>query len=411
MPDAVVIGGGAAGIAAARTLRDGGADVLLLEAGGWLGGRAHTAVLDGMPLDLGCGWLHSAGRNPFVAEADALGFTVDRTPPGWDTQWRDLGFPPDQLAALGAAYERFDARGLELAREAEDRPLADAVVDEAWRPALDNIAGYVSGAPMADVSLHDWAAYERAGTDENWRVREGYGALIARLGDGLPVRLGTPVRRVDNGGLRLRIDTDAGTLDARVAVVAVPTTVLASGAMAFTPELPDKQEAAAQLPLGLANKIFVRILDGAEELEPEAHLRGDPRRADTVSFKLRPFGLPMIEAFFGGAHAEALERDGAAGPVIDELVGVLGSAWRDRLEPLAETRWRSAPFIGGAYSYARVGCRGARARLAEAVDGRLFFAGEATSRCDFTTAHGAWATGLAAGRDALAALGLDGNGR
>lgn len=117
-----------------------------------------------MALDLGRGWLHSAERNPFVAEAEARGMPVDRTPPGWNTQWRDLGFAPDGLEGLGQAYERFDERGSALARKAEDRLLADAVTDERWRPTLDNISGYVSGAPAAAVSLHDWAAYERAGT-------------------------------------------------------------------------------------------------------------------------------------------------------------------------------------------------------------------------------------------------------
>lgn len=412
MPAAVVIGGGAAGIAATRTLAQGGIDVLLLEAGGRIGGRARTVDVDGMAIDLGAGWLHSAGRNPMVAEAEALGLTVDRTPPGWDSQWRDLGFPSCENAALGAAYARFDERGLVLACADEDRPLADAVVDEAWRPALENIIGYVCGAPMAAVSVRDWAAYERAGTDENWRVRQGYGALVATLGDGLPLRLGTAVTRIDHAGPGLRIETDAGTLEADIAVVAVPTPVLASGALAFSPDLPSKREAAADLPLGIANKAFLRVDGGGDTLlEADAHLRGDPRRADTGSYKLRPFGQPVIEAFYGGESAEALE---AAGPgaitafAVDELVGLFGSEWRGRMPPLVESAWRSEPLIGGAYSYAKVGCRGTRATLAAPVDDRLFFAGEATSPCDFTTVHGAWTSGLVAGRAALAALGADG---
>ena len=81
---------------------------------------------------------------------------------------------------------------------------------------------------------------------------------------------------------------------------------------------------------------------------------------------------------------------------IGELVALLGGGWRARLRPLAVTGWRREPFIRGSYSHARVGRADQRAVLAEPVEERIFFAGEACSRQDFSTAHGAYATGVAA---------------
>ncbi len=99
MPDIVVIGGGAAGIAAARHLHDADADVLLVEASDWLGGRAYSRSLalpggGNVTVDFGCGWLHSARRNPWTTVAEVRGFPIERGSPNWDVQWRNLGFPP-----------------------------------------------------------------------------------------------------------------------------------------------------------------------------------------------------------------------------------------------------------------------------------------------------------------------------
>ncbi|MCH7862970.1 MAG: FAD-dependent oxidoreductase, partial [Proteobacteria bacterium] len=102
--DIVVIGGGAAGIGALRTLADAGRDVLLLEAQDRLGGRAHTVHVAGLPIDLGAGWLHSAPKNPWVAIAEAGGFAVYRSPPLWDEQWRELGLSRTEQAGLWEVF-------------------------------------------------------------------------------------------------------------------------------------------------------------------------------------------------------------------------------------------------------------------------------------------------------------------
>ena len=400
----VVIGGGAAGIAAARALHDAGKDVLLVEAGDRLGGRAHTVALDfdgrRYPVDFGCGWLHSATRNPWTGIGERAGFTIERSSPGWREQWHDLGFPPDQRTASDEAWERWE-RAARAALGGPDQPLGNFVgADDPWRPMLDAISGFANGASLDQVSLHDWVAYEDASGEENWSVREGYGALIAGHAAGVPVRLGTLVTRIDHRGRRLQIETTAGTIEADRAIVTVPPSVLA--AIRFDPPLPAKQQAAAGLPLGIADKVFLGV--DRPPWPAQSHLLGNPHSACTASYRLSPFGWPVIEAFFGGDCAE--RQEGAADAyafAIEELVGLLGSQWHARLHPLAATRWRHEVHILGSYSHARVGHAGARAVLAEPVDDRLFFAGEACSATDFSTAHGAYATGIAAGDAVLMA--------
>lgn len=395
VPDVVVVGAGAAGIAAARRLHDAGRDVLLVEASDRVGGRAHSVALNGLTVDFGCGWLHSAERNPWTDIAESAGFTVDGASPNWGEQWHDLGFSANEQHASSQAWERWETAA-HTALGRADRPLSDFIADDdPWRPLLDAISGYVNGAPLARVSLHDWAAYEDAATGDNWAVREGYGTLVANHAADVPVRLSTPVTRVDHRGLRLKLDTPAGTIEAKRVVVCVPTPALANARMVFDPPLSAKREAAAALPLGLADKVFLAV--DRPEWPANAHLLGNPRSACTASHRLSPFGWPIIESFFGGDCAEALEdEDAAAAFAVDELVALLGGDWRRRLTPLAATRWRHAPFIHGSYSHARIGHADARQRLAEPVDDRIFFAGEACSRIDFSTAHGAYATGIAA---------------
>jgi monoamine oxidase len=393
----VVIGGGAAGIAAARRLHDAGEDVLLIEAKDRLGGRAHTVPLTfagtSYPVDFGCGWLHSAARNPWTAIGEDAGFTIDRSDPGWGEQWRDLGFPPDDQRASDEAWERWE-KAAHAALDGPDRPLGAFIAsDDPWRPMLDAISGYANGAPLDRVSLHDWAAYEDAAGEENWSVREGYGTLITAHAAGVPAQLGVAVTRIDHRGRRLAVETSTGTIEADRVIVAVPPPVLAR--ITFDPPLPAKLDAAAALPLGLADKVFL----GVDKVpwEAQAHLIGNPHSACTASYRLSPFGWPIVEAFFGGDCAERQESAADAYAfAIDELVALLGSDWRSRLHPLAATRWRHEPHILGSYSHAMVGHAGARAALAETVDDRLFFAGEACSTHDFSTAHGAYATGSAA---------------
>ena len=266
---------------------------------------------------------------------------------------------------------------------------------------IDAISTYINGVELDRVSILDMDAYED--TEINWRVRRGYGALMAAYGATCPLALSCQVTLIDHSGQRVRIETSRGTLTATKVIVTIPTNLIADESIRFHPALPAKVDAARGLPLGLADKVML-ALDEPQEFPNDGSLRGATMRTDMGTYHLRPFGQPCIEGFFGGRFARALEDagDGAlAAQSIDEIVGFLGNDYRRKLRPLAESRWAHDPFARGSYSHALPGHAGARAVLAAPVDGRLFFAGEATSPYFFSTAHGARDSGERAAGEVL----------
>ena len=195
--------------------------------------------------------------------------------------------------------------------------------------------------------------------------------------------------RSRNAGHCHRADVDPGGRDASVHSAAA-----------------DKIAAAAGLPLGVDDKLFIAVDGELAGLGQDGFLVGSTTRRETMSYQLRPLGRPAIYCF-GGRFAAAMERQGVAAMfafAADELAGLLGGHIRRRISPLAATGWLTDPWSRGSYSYAMPGHADDRAILAAPVDDRLFFAGEATSPNFFSTAHGAFISGVAAAEAALASL-------
>jgi len=405
--DVAIVGAGAAGIAAARTLAGSGLSVLVLEARDRLGGRAFTVTpAPGIVFDVGCGWLHSADKNPFVAIARELGFAIDRTRPPWRVQGYEAAFPRAEREDFIAALDAFFARTEQAARSGRDSAASEHLAPgNRWNPMIDAISTYINGCELDQVSVIDLNAYED--TEINWRVPRGYGTLVAAYGAPCPVALNCNVTLIDRSVTPLRLEISRGTLRAGKVIVTVPTDLIAAEAPRFHPALPEKVEAAAMLPLGLADKVTL-ALENPEDMPKDGNLRGMTMRTATGAYHLRPFGQACIEGFFGGRFARELEAAGEGAPAaaaIEEIVALLGSDMRRRLTPLAESRWAQDPFARGSYSHALPGHADKRAVLATPVDGRIFFAGEATSPEFFTTAHGAQQSGVRAAREAMAARG------
>jgi len=396
--ETVVIGGGSAGIAAARRLYQAGVQCLLIEARSRLGGRAWTMTdSSGFSIDLGCGWLHSADRNPWVAIAEEQRRTIDKTPPPWRRTSLPLRFSiEEQREFLKAQQEFFERIGQRAGTEPDVAAATLLSPGCRWNNLIGAISTYISGAELDRVSARDFDNFDDTGV--NWRIVEGYGATIAACGHQLPHVLDCVVERIDHSGKRLRIQTSQGAVDADQAIITLPTNVLARAEKLFAPALPGKIEAAQNLPLGLADKLFL-LLERADEFEAETRLFGATEKIGTATYHIRPFGRPQIEVYFGGAHAAALEAQGERAFfdfAVSELTSLLGSEFARRVMPIHIHCWGVDPFARGSYSYALPGMAGCRAILAAPVDDRLFFAGEACSQGDFSTAHGGWITGVAA---------------
>jgi monoamine oxidase len=404
-----IIGAGAAGLGAAHALKDSGLSCVVLEARDRVGGRGHTIMAaPDITFDLGCGWLHSANKNAFVKIAEELGFELNKTLPPWRERAYGKAFPPEERAdfirSLDEVFQRMHDAARTAARSGHDAP-ADTCLEPGnrWNPMIDAISTYINGCELDQVSILDFDAYED--TNINWRVRRGYGALMAAHGAPLPLAFNCAVTRIDHSAKRVRIETSLGALTADKVIVTIPTNLIADETIRFHPALPDKVDAAAHLPLGLADKVML-ALDHAESLPSEGNLRAATMRTEMGTYHLRPFGQPCIEGFFGGRFALALEDagDGAiAAHSIDEIVSFLGNDFRRKLKPLKESHWARDPFARGSYSHALPGHSGKRAVLAAPVDERLFFAGEATSPNFFSTAHGAHDSGERAAKEVLAA--------
>ena len=342
--DVAVIGAGAAGLAAGRTLQQRGADFLVLEASHRIGGRGYTEeVLPGQPFDLGCHWLHSASLNPFVAIADKLGITYSTEGFGRAAFENGSWLSDEEMAAWPVFYDRQED-AIEAAAAAGPGPFG--VGRDGARGPLDPLFRLQSNplhtsADCDQISVADLVAYND--TEENWAVRDGYGTLIARYGEDLPVTLNAPVTEIDWSGPRLRLTGPKGTVSARAAILTVSTGILAAGDIHFTPALPDrKAEAIAGLPLGSHNRICLAF--DRDVFGPEARRFGIVRTGDSepMAFNIRPFGFNYVVGVTGGRFADWLERAGpgsirglrnraAAGRLRQRDHQTHGQADRDRL--------------------------------------------------------------------------------
>jgi monoamine oxidase len=401
--DVVIVGAGAAGLSAARAAAERGLTFVLLEASHRIGGRAYTEeFVPGMPFDLGCHWMHSASLNPFVPIADRFGFHY-RKNGVWrgniyaGTDWVTEEMR-QEILALGEANEAAIAAA---AARGEDVAVADVIdLESRWAPFMAYWFTLAHSRDIDRVSIIDSVAYND--TEENWPVREGYGALVALWAAGIPVTLNAAVERVRWGKAGVTVESAKGTVRGRRLLLTVSTSMLASGRIVFDPPLPVwKRDAAAELPLGVHNRIGIMLTHDpfGPDARPNATimLEGDEV---PMSVQLRTFGFNYVVGLTGGRFGSWLERAGTAASVdylTERLVKTFGGAIRPALSPRSiVTAWEGDPWTLGSYSAATPGNGHRRKELARPVDDILFFAGEATSPDFFATCHGAYLSGITA---------------
>ena len=340
--DLVIVGAGAAGLAAARTARELGLEFVLFEAMDRVGGRAFTDPEPfGVPWDRGCHWLHSAGINPFTRLADDYGFRYRADELPWEICLDGRLATPAESARPDGFYESSAAAALAAGRRGDDLAIAAVVdLDHPWLWLLRAGVNAEWGMDLDSVSTLDVARYRDTG--QNWPVEDGYGALVARHAAGLPVELATPVERIEWSGNGVRVDTPRGRVAAAAAVVTVSTGVLAADAIVFDPPLPVwKREAIAATPLGSANKVAFRI--PGDRLGVAGHTNVAIQYGETgISFQLRPFGWDLASAYLAGPLGAELERAGAAAMIdaaLQALTGIVGNDVARHVQASACTSW------------------------------------------------------------------------
>lgn len=404
-PDVVVIGAGAAGLAAARQLIDYGLEVVIVEAANRIGGRAWTeSDTLGVPFDRGASWLQGPADAPHVAQARALGFDLrDHSNP------RDMLFIGDRRADGTERRQRDRAWSAFYAALASSRGdvAADTVVpmDAPFAKTVATWMGPMDfGVDIDQLSRQDWYAF--AEYDANYLVREGLGTVVASLGEGLPVQRDTAVRRVDWSGEGVQVETTAGTIQARACIVTVSTGVLASGAIRFAPDLPEaKQTAIADLPMGQLLKIGLMFNGARFGLSPDDFVSHDidgPLPAEACYYLAFPAGHDYMIGFMGGSFGRAMEREGEEAAIafaLERLVASMGSDVRRHFVRGTMAGWDGNPLSRGAYSAARPGGFAARRALAEPLGDRVFFAGEAMATPYATLVTGAHMHGARVAED------------
>jgi monoamine oxidase len=407
--DLVIVGAGAAGLAAARTAQELRLDFLVFEAMDRIGGRAHTEhAIFGVPWDRGCHWLHSGSINPMRELADRYGFRYRTTRPPWRMRLGDRWATEEERRTRDERVEEFYGAVAEAGAAGRDVPIASVVdCDDPAYPLFQTEIRAEWGGSPDEVSTLD--AHHYRDTDENWPVRDGYGALVARHAEGIPVELSTPVWRIDWGGPRVKVTTPDGTVEAGAVVVTVSTNVLTAELIGFEPALPDWKLAAAEaVPLGRANKVAFGIEGRYLGVEEHTNIVVPVDGRGMMNFQLRPFGFDMANGYLAGPLCRELEEAGEAEMIatsLDALVRALGSEVAKHVTVSACSRWGMEPFILGAYGAAKPGQAHRRADLGTPLADRLFFAGEATSPEFFSTCHGAHLTGIEAVKAAAVALG------
>ena len=406
--DVVVVGAGAAGLAAAKTLRANGVACEVLEAMDRIGGRAFTSTREfGVPFDVGCAWLHAADRNPFFDDAKRAGWALRYHDMSLDhLYFGDRKASPEEFAALVAAEAKLqrviaqhDGPDDRLAALARACHVAEAV--SVFNGPMD------FGKDDDEISVADFRAADDL--EPNYYTREGYGALIAHWGRDVAVTRSCPVRRIHWDGTGVRVETDLGAIDARAVIVTASTGVLAFDGIRFTPSLPERHVAAVfDLPMGLLTKVPIRVNGSRLGIEPFDDLLMIGHARHDLYLLFFPFEVDLVVGFVGGDFAWELEAAGPAAAVdfvSGRLEALFGSDVRKHIGHGTMTNWAAEPWVRGAYAVAAPGAAAARSVLAEPVGERIFFAGEALAGGLMQTAGGARLSGEAAAREVARRLG------
>jgi monoamine oxidase len=456
--DVVILGAGAAGLAAAAEFARAGRSALVLEARDRIGGRIWSLDVPGLPVpvELGAEFIHgrpaatfsqmrkagiAAVAAPIVRSAVQRGGVAPRRDDLFSEIQRLMRGHGAALARKDVSVETFLARA------------AQGLSEEARIFARMRVEGFEAADPArasARAIAEDWGG-EGAANAGHFRPQGGYGALLAALASGLrgsrvELQLQSVVRAVrwqrgrveiegvrretpllpeegspqsGGGGGRNRTRARSFRVVARRAIVTLSLGVLqqpsrAPGAVRFTPSLKDKRPALNKLVSGAVIKAALLFRTPFWEEIDRGRYGGvsffhSPGAAFPTFWTALPERVPFLIAWAGGPKAARLSAATVPEIVrqaVTSLQSIFGAraAIEKRLAASWDHDWQQDPFARGAYSYVAVGGHGARRALAEPLRDTLFFAGEAVDlEGEHTTVAGALQSGTRAALEALRA--------
>lgn len=415
----VVVGTGLAGLAAAKRLSDQGHQVTVLEARDRIGGRIWTSKKwPDLPLDLGATWIHGVTKNPITEIADQIGAKRIRTSYDSAVLLNSNGKELSELDAqllqtlrmrLGQAVRKAqraeeDASLLSVARSVPVGPGAHGAALIEFLVNSEFEQEYGGAADSLSAHYFD-SAKEFEGSDVLFA--DGFEVIVKHLAKGLDVRLKQVVQEIDFSEEEIVVTTSKGTFEADQVLVTLPLGVLQSGRVTFNPELPiPKSRAIRRLKMGVLNKCYLRFprvfwpadVDWIEILPAKAG-----QWVEWVSFA-KAAKRPVLLGFNAAQRGREIESLSDQALVDDAMKSLRNAFGKDIPDPTdwQITRWARDPYARGSYSYNALGATPKdREALAAPVGDRLFFAGEATSKDFFGTAHGALISGVAAAEQML----------
>ena len=428
--DALVIGAGAAGLAAARELSQSGLRAIVIEARDRIGGRIWTLHdrNSPLPIELGAEFVHGEAPDT-LAIIRAANLIVNELP---DVHCQSRA---GNLLPVRDFWGKLDEVRKDIARKLRrtsgDFSVSDylkhARLSSADRNMFTNFVQGYHAAPVDKISARSLAAgdEETNGQAENkqFRIPSGYDDVVHWLRAGLDperveVRLNTVATELcwKRGKVVLRCASRGGAkltpFHAPAAIVTIPHALLKAKTLQIYPELKERERATELLQIGQVFKIVLRF---RKAFWPDdlnfVHAEG----ADVpVWWTALPARVPVITGWAGGPQAELLLNEDEQTRVdksLAALAKILALPRRDiddLLDGWSMHDWRADPFSRGAYVYVGIGGVPAQNALAKPVEGTLFFAGEATDPAQTGTVAGAIASGKRAAREAIKVLASSG---